>query len=279
MASIWGGDDPSVAWGYNAWASNTISETLTGLSATATVGSLTTSIQPGWGTLNWGENGWGSVDSATETLTGLSAASSLGSLGAIPDQLMGLTGLDADTGTPGTLSVSSSLTLTLTGIPAASDVGALAPADVMALTGLAADTGTPGTITTTQLTNGSLVGLGLDAESKVGSVTISSNPFIALTGLSAASSLGTVTSTAVTLVTLSGLSAASALGTVTSTQQTNASLVGLGLSAAASVGAIKSIRAYKDIDITGYTSYTDVDHVAQEKNKLCLQHIMNQVSN
>ena len=170
MASIWGGDSPSVAWGYNAWASNTISETLTGVSAATAVGDLSEliSVKPGWGTLNWGENGWGSVDSATETLTGLSAASSLGSLGAIPDQLMGLTGLDADTGTPGTLSVSSSLTFTLTGIPAASSVGALAPADVMGLTGLAADTGSPGTITTTQLTNATLVGLGLEAESGVG---------------------------------------------------------------------------------------------------------------
>ena len=63
---------------------------LTGLSATTTVGSLTELIEvkPGWGTLNWGENGWGSVESATETLTGLSATTSVGSF-TIPDQTNG----------------------------------------------------------------------------------------------------------------------------------------------------------------------------------------------
>ena len=34
MASIWGGDDPSVAWGQNSWQSNTVTQSLTGQSLT-----------------------------------------------------------------------------------------------------------------------------------------------------------------------------------------------------------------------------------------------------
>ena len=31
MASIWGGDSPSVAWGDNSWQSNTVSISLTAI--------------------------------------------------------------------------------------------------------------------------------------------------------------------------------------------------------------------------------------------------------
>ena len=34
MASVWGGDDPSVAWGYNSWESNTVTQSLTAPTAT-----------------------------------------------------------------------------------------------------------------------------------------------------------------------------------------------------------------------------------------------------
>ena len=50
-------------------------------------------IYPGWGTLDWGENGWGSVEPATETLTGLSATASVGAI--TPADVMGLTGVSA----------------------------------------------------------------------------------------------------------------------------------------------------------------------------------------
>ena len=105
MASIWGGDSPAVGWNQNAWASNTISVSLTGLSATSTVGTLTTEVKPGWGTLDWGENGWGTVESAVYPLTGLSATASVGALDPA-DQEMGLTGVSA-TSSVGSLSESS----------------------------------------------------------------------------------------------------------------------------------------------------------------------------
>ena len=34
MASVWGGDDPSVAWGQNTWESNTITQAVTGYGLT-----------------------------------------------------------------------------------------------------------------------------------------------------------------------------------------------------------------------------------------------------
>ena len=40
MASIWGGDDPLVAWGQNSWESNTLTITLTGQSLTTALGDL-----------------------------------------------------------------------------------------------------------------------------------------------------------------------------------------------------------------------------------------------
>ena len=59
MASIWGGDDPSVAWNENAWASNTITVSLTGLSTTSSVGTVVAYPEQGWGSDYWGIENWG----------------------------------------------------------------------------------------------------------------------------------------------------------------------------------------------------------------------------
>ena len=41
MASIWGGDSPSVAWGQNTWQSNTVAQSLTAPSSlTSSIGSV-----------------------------------------------------------------------------------------------------------------------------------------------------------------------------------------------------------------------------------------------
>ena len=80
MASIWGGDSPSVAWGDNSWQSNTVSISLTAPSAsTSSVGSITAFNQNGWGGAQWGNDGWG-VNFAVALTAPAGLSTSLGSL-------------------------------------------------------------------------------------------------------------------------------------------------------------------------------------------------------
>ena len=70
MANTW--NQANTTWSQNTWGQQAdVTLTLSGLSAATAVGSLTELIEvkPGWGTLDWGENGWGSVESAQYTLT------------------------------------------------------------------------------------------------------------------------------------------------------------------------------------------------------------------
>ena len=53
MASIWGGDNPSVAWNQNSWQSNTLTVSLTGVQSTTSVGSLEAFNEEGWGRQEW----------------------------------------------------------------------------------------------------------------------------------------------------------------------------------------------------------------------------------
>ena len=71
MANTWG--QSGTTWGQNQWSEQTqIDVSITAPSQlTTSLGTASVVFYPGWGTLDWGENGWGSVDSATETLTGL----------------------------------------------------------------------------------------------------------------------------------------------------------------------------------------------------------------
>ena len=160
------------------------------------------SLKPGWGTLDWGENGWGTVESAVFNLTGLSTTASVGSLtvsdqvmgltglsaqtavgsitptdvmgltglsaqsavGSItPADVMGLTGLSAET-TLGSVTITSNPVTTLTGLSATSSVGGISIGNEteVSLTGVSS-TSAIGSVTTTQLTNANLDGLGLTA--------------------------------------------------------------------------------------------------------------------
>ena len=54
----------TTGWGAKSWNDGEWGDlsdqtvTLTGVSATTTLGTVTASVQPGWGTLEWGYNGW-----------------------------------------------------------------------------------------------------------------------------------------------------------------------------------------------------------------------------
>ena len=202
-----------LGWGQDMWGDVPL-VLLPALSATTTLGELTTEVKPGWGTLTWGQNGWGSVEAAQFTLSGLSLTASVGALA--PEDVVGLTGLSV-TSSVGTLTASTDLTLTLSGLSltvsegllttddhsvglpalsATTAVGAITPSDVMGLTGLSATTA-------------------------LGSFTITSDPVTDVSGLSATTSLGTLSASPETIQILSGQTGTTALGTVQTTQVSN----------------------------------------------------------
>ena len=66
MAATWGNN----IWGANSWQSETVTVTLTGLSATSSVGSVEAYQTQGWGSDYWGYENWGE-SAITVSLTGL----------------------------------------------------------------------------------------------------------------------------------------------------------------------------------------------------------------
>ena len=77
--SIWGGDDPLVAWNQNSWQSNQATVSLTGVSATTSVGDVKSFPEQGWGSDSWGDENWGE-SSLDVTLSGVAGTMSVGSV-------------------------------------------------------------------------------------------------------------------------------------------------------------------------------------------------------
>ena len=111
MAATWGTN----TWGANSWQSETVTVSLTGVSATSSVGSVEAYATLGWGSDYWGYENWGE-SAITVSLTGVSATTTLGSptpgwgdiawnnssfngwgYPVISQQQMGLTGVSATT--------------------------------------------------------------------------------------------------------------------------------------------------------------------------------------
>ena len=266
MASVWGGDSPSVAWGHNAWASNTITYSLTGLSATATVGSVLPLPAPAWGTLNWGENGWGTVESATEIVTGFSITGTLNSGGITTTQLT----IASPTGLSITGTINSSLTLNYDMInfaftgPAAMSAGIGVPnindgSDHTQGVGSLLATGSLGSLSHEMAYD--LTGLSSTMSLNAAGMTVDDTQLITITAsLLTTGSLGSSVTVSDMAVGLSGLQATGSVGAITPADI----VLGLtGLSATGSLGTTGlSTLGYKDIDLTGNTSYTYVTHVS-----------------
>jgi|TARA_R100001460_G_scaffold92807_1_gene134720 hypothetical protein len=274
MANTW--NEAGTTWGTNRWGTtNEITQgwgadswgtggswgqatdelvPLTGLSATSALGSITVVQRPGWGTLDWGENGWGTVESAVLNLTAPTEMTS--SVGAItPADVVGLTGQEA-TSSVGEFTFILSPTITPTGQVATVSEGQFninnGADHTQGLTTLV------GTTAVGSITLGIGVPLtGVEATSSVGEITTSDAQVTNLTGVGATSSVGSIV-TGIG-VPLTGVSATVSVGTISP-----ADVMGLtGQEATAEVGTTGfGTIAYKDIDITGITSYTDVTHVA-----------------
>ena len=239
-------------WGYQAWGDTPII-TLTGLTATTSLGipDELIELRPGWGTLNWCENGWGSVESAVENLVGLSATTSLGTV--IAKDVVGVTGLSVTSTLNSLSAVKSDLTFTLTGISLTSSHGLLTEDDhSVCLSGQSATTAL-GTVTTAGVT---LVDpSALSATTTVGSFAFTSDPTISISGQSATTALGSLSPADV--MGLTGQSSTSAIGSVTQTIVSGASLDGLGLTATTSVNGDRLILKYfQKLDPKTSTGYT-----------------------
>jgi len=228
MASIWGGDNPSVAWNENSWASNTITVSLTGLSTTSSVGSITAFPEQGWGGDEWGNDAWGVNYSVLPT--GVSATSSVGSVLASQVITPEITGVES------TSSVGS-LTLNLESI--------IIPIGQQALTELG-DFDNAGT----------LVGWGRNGwgEEPYGD---SFNKLIQLSGLSATSSVGTPVLDLQSVVSLTGVISTSSIGSLGIV--VDCTVVPTGLSATSSVGSISPADV---MGLTGLSATTSVGSIS-----------------
>ena len=88
MASVWGGDSPSVAWGDNSWQSIQFSLSIDGLSISASQGDVAAYPEQGWGSDTYGYENWGSSGYTVE-VSGVSFAAYVNADGVLAYPLTG----------------------------------------------------------------------------------------------------------------------------------------------------------------------------------------------
>ena len=263
-----------LGWGGSSWNDGEWNElgdvtlTLTGQSATVSLGTPDVFPEQGWGRDTWNFESWGESGLTVE-LTAPDAMTTFvsgqgwnvqswgenqgwGMVVLSPADVMGLTGVSS-TSNVGSPTIIGSAEFSLTGVSSTSAVGSLTPADVMGLTGQA------GTSAVGSISPADVVGIsGVSATSSSGSISIGSSPIVVPTGVQATVSVGSIDPSA-QVVGVTGVSATSAVGTLVP-----ADVMGLtGVSATAEVAAFGTasgfgIQAYEAIDTGSNSSYTNV---------------------
>ena len=229
----WGRDE----WGYGNWGENTTTVIVDGLEMTGRFG------PDGWGQAPWDEMiGWGGDLTLTTTqlsiaeLTGLEMTGSVGTPTLNYDFIFTLSDSLLLTASRGSLSINNGADHTqgLGGIAMTGALGTLGHEMTYALTGI-------------------------EATLSLGTAVANNAEIINLTGIQATGSLGSLT-VADMAIGLSGLAGTMSLGTAVVTDMQ------IGLSGLEMTGALGSAGMsplhYKDVDITGYTAYTDIEHSA-----------------
>ena len=269
----WGGD----AWGDEDWGGAGTTIFPTGFSITGSLGTLAYagSIE-GWGRDEWGTGNWGE-NITTVIVDGFEITTHMGpdawntgtwgdsSWGGQPFALtttsamaVGVTGLEA-TGSLGTPTITYDFTVALTdSLLMTASRGALSinnGADHTQGLGGIAITGSLGTPNIEVIT----FPTGLSATMSLGTITITSVELINLTGIAATGSLGSLT-VADMAVGLSGIAITGSVGSMTVTDM-QIGLSGFEMTSALGSGGVAPLH-YKDVDITGYTAYTDIEHSA-----------------
>ena len=249
MASTWGTN----SWGDNSWQSDVITETLTGLSASFSIGNVVSFPEQGWGGDTWGTENWG--ESAVDVFpTGFELTSSLGTIDAFP--ATGWGGLSWGTNNYNDL---TNLTLTIDGFEITSSVGDIEAYNEVGwghdgwgeeAWGQANDvalilTGQSATSSTGNLNPADVEGItGQEATTSIGSATMIGDVSVTPTGQSATASQGSLSPADVMGIT--GQSATSSVGSLSP-----ADVMGLtGVSASVSLGDV-STNSNPIIDLTG----------------------------
>ena len=226
----WGRDE----WGIGNWGQNTTTVAdLTGFEMTGLLGGK------GWGRSTWGNDPWGAESIVNielgQPLTGIAMTGALNSLTLNYDFIFTLTNSFLGTVARGAISVNNGADHLqgLGGQAITGAIGSIAPADVVGVSGY---TGTM----------------------SLGTATATNTELINITGLGATSYLGTLPAIDYITVGLSKLTATGSIGTLAPTEMS------IGLTGYLITGSLGSSGVsplgYKDIDITGNTSYTYVEH-------------------
>jgi hypothetical protein len=271
----WGRDN----WGQEPWGesySPTIA--ITGFSITSELGELPyAQSEEGWGRDEWGTGNWGQ-NTTTVLIDGFSMSTSLG-----PDGWGVNSFGNGQWGGEFTFDIES--IIVPTGVTLAADIGDITISRLDMIFSISSP-GTIGTgLGTLNINNGSDHTQGLASfavPNAVGSLVVTPTELIDLTGLQiTAPTPADLEPTSVELINLTGVTFSADIGSTT----VDSMAVGLtGLTFAADVGAISPTNmtvgltgqsitvslntvgfgtiGYEDVDITGNTSYTDVNHAA-----------------
>jgi len=216
----------ALGYGDNSWGGVTAS--LTGLEMTAGLG------LEGWGRSTWGNDAWGEQSTVNieigESLTGFEITASLGTPQINYDFKVTLTD-----SLLGTLSLGS-----LTTIP-----------DMQIGVSGYAITASLGTVTevVTALPSG------YQATMSLGTVAITSNPLVAVSGYSITGSLGSLGAIDDMQIGVSGYAITGSVGSFTITDM-QIGVSGFEVTSTLGSGGVSPLH-YKDVDITGNTSYTN----------------------
>ena len=270
MSTTWGQN----SWGSNSWNSNVVTVSLTGVSATTSIGDESAFNVEGWGRQAYGNSGWGVEYSVKPT--GLSATTSLGSVVAAQFIIPDITGIEA-TANLGSLAIST--VVEVTGVSATVSLGDAEEFNETGwgrLTWGTADWGegadeliTPSGIEATSSLGTVVQGIGVPldmtadppsgdqllkfARASVGSVSVETIEIAAVTGVSASFSTPTLSYVG----TLVGWGR-DAWGDNSWGESPNEIVVAVGLDATASVGSISPADA---VGLSGQEATTNVGSV------------------
>jgi hypothetical protein len=251
---------------------------VSGVTASASVGSVEAYNLEGWGRYFYGQFVWGATgDWAQVDLTGISLSANLGTADAAPDAEVTGIGFNASlavgtvvigegnvavTGEPITATLDNVIAFTnvdidLTGIALSANVGTIAAtgtADVD-VTGEAM-TAEEGTVDPAP--DATVTGIGFNASLAVGTVVIG-EANVTVVGEGFAAGLGVGTLDAVTLVDLTGISLSANLGGVTVIGEGKVTLTGLGLTMAE--GTNRTL-VWNQVNTGTAPTWTEVDTAA-----------------